>query len=61
MSGRRPHPGPHSFDGVIWVWRYLDGPFWRELFIDIDPGGTVRGYSTGDENMPDPFTPRAAP
>ena len=48
----------HSFHGDVWVWRYLDGPTWRLLFIDIDPEGRVRGYSSGDENLPDPPEPR---
>ena len=43
----------HNFKGQIWVWRYLDGPTWRLLFIDIDPEGAVRGWSTGDENVAD--------
>lgn len=46
--------GVHNFDGEIWVWRYLDGPTWRLLFIDVDRAGIVRGWSNGDENMPDP-------
>jgi len=40
----------HNFDGKIWVWRYNDvmyGP--RLLYIDIDPGGIVRGYSLADD------------
>lgn len=48
----------HRFDGDIWVWRYLDGPTWRLLFIDIDRAGVVRGWSVGDENLPDPPEPR---
>ena len=48
----------HSFHGDVWVWRYLDGPTWRLLFIDVDPEGRVRGYSSGDENLPDPPEPR---
>jgi hypothetical protein len=40
----------HNFDGMIWVWRYLDGQTWRLLFIDIDPDGVVRGWSNGDED-----------
>ena len=48
----------HNFDGVIWVWRYADGPVWRLLYIDIDHGGVVRGYSVGDESLPDPPDPR---
>ena len=47
----------HNFNGRIWVWRYADGPIWRLLFIDIDPQGIVRGYSVGDEPMPDPPDP----
>lgn len=47
-----------NFDGDIWVWRYLTGPTWRLLFIDIDPGGVVRGWSTGDEPLSDPPVPR---
>lgn len=39
----------HSFEGAIWVWRYENGPFPRLLYIDIDPAGVVRGYSSGDE------------
>ncbi len=50
--------GVHNFDGDIWVWRYLQGPTWRLLFIDIDRSGVVRGWSTGDENLPDPPEPR---
>ena len=49
--------GVHSFDGDIWVWRYLDGPTWRLLFIDIDRAGVVRGWSNGDEDLPDPPDP----
>jgi len=45
--------GAHNFNGIIWVWRYLDGQTWRLLFIDIDPGGVVRGWSNGDEDMPE--------
>lgn len=45
--------GVHNFKGEIWVWRYADGPTWRLLFIDIDPQGTVRGWSAGDEPLPD--------
>ena len=45
--------GVHNFRGEIWVWRYADGPTWRLLFIDIDPQGTVRGWSAGDEPLPD--------
>jgi hypothetical protein len=40
----------HNFDGQIWVWHYADliaGA--RLLYIDIDRGGIVRGYSTADE------------
>ena len=48
----------HNFDGDIWVWRYLDGPTWRLLYIDIDRAGVVRGWSSGDENLPDPPEPR---
>lgn len=48
----------HNFDGQIWVWRYLQGPWWRLLFIDIDPDGVVRGWSLGDEDLPDPPEPR---
>ena len=48
----------HNFDGDIWVWRYLDGPTWRLLYIDIDRAGVVRGWSNGDENLPDPPEPR---
>lgn len=44
----------HNFNGPIWVYRYLEGPIWRLLFIDIDPQGVVRSWSVGDENMPDP-------
>ena len=50
--------GVHNFDGVIWVWRYADGPVWRLLYIDIDPSGVVRHYSVGDESLPDPPDPR---
>ena len=46
--------GVHNFVGQIWVWRFLEGPVWRLLFIDVDPGGVVRNWSAGDENMPDP-------
>lgn len=45
--------GVHSFEGDVWVWRYLDGPTWRLLFIDIDRAGIVRGWSNGDEDLPD--------
>lgn len=48
----------HNFQGDIWVWRYADGPVWRLLYIDIDPAGLVRGWSLGDENLPDPPEPR---
>ena len=44
----------HNFKGQIWVWRYLEGPTWRLLFIDIDRAGVVRGWSNGDEDLPDP-------
>ena len=50
--------GVHNFKGAIWVWRYADGPVWRLLYIDIDPGGVVRHYSVGDESLPDPPDPR---
>ena len=50
--------GVHNFDGVIWVWRYADGPVWRLLYIDVDRGGVVRHYSVGDEPLPDPPDPR---
>lgn len=50
--------GVHNFDGDIWIWRYLEGPTWRLLYIDIDRGGVVRDWSTGDENLPDPPDPR---
>ena len=46
--------GVHNFDGTIWLWRYTDGPTWRLLFIDIDRAGVVRGWSNGDEALPDP-------
>lgn len=46
--------GTHGFDGEVWVWRYLQGPFWRLLYIDIDRGGIVRSWATGDEILPDP-------
>ena len=46
--------GVHNFDGTIWIWRYADGPTWRLLFIDIDRAGVVRGWSNGDEDLPDP-------
>lgn len=49
--------GVHNFKGRIWVWRYADGPTWRLLFIDVDPQGIVRGYSVGDEPMPEPHEP----
>ena len=49
--------GVHNFKGRIWVWRYANGPVWRLLFIDVDPDGVVRGYSVGDEPMPEPFDP----
>ena len=45
--------GVHNFVGTIWVWRYVDGTTWRLLFIDIDPGGVVRNWSNGDEDLPD--------
>ena len=48
----------HNFKGQIWVWRYLEGPTWRLLFIDIDPAGVVRGWSTGDENVADEIQTR---
>ena len=50
--------GVHNFDGDIWLWRYIDGTTWRLLFIDIDRSGVVRGWSNGDENLPDPPDPR---
>lgn len=50
--------GVHNFDGSIWVWRYIDGVTWRLLFIDIDRAGVVRGWSSGDEPLPDPPDPR---
>ena len=50
--------GVHNFEGVIWVWRYADGPVWRLLYIDVDRGGVVRHYSVGDEPLPDPPDPR---
>lgn len=43
----------HNFDGIIWVYRYTNGPTWRLLYIDIDPAGIVQGWSEGDENLPD--------
>ena len=48
----------HNFDGDVWLWRYADGPVWRLLYLDIDRAGVVRGWSTGDENLPDPPDPR---
>ena len=45
--------GVHNFDGDIWLWRYADGPVWRLLHIDIDRSGVVRGWSSGDEPLPD--------
>jgi hypothetical protein len=45
--------GVRNFVGDIWVWRYVDGQTWRLLFIDIDPDGLVRGWSVGDEPLPD--------
>ncbi len=50
--------GVHNFDGDVWVWRYTDGPTWRLLFIDIDRAGVVRGWSNGDEDLPDLPEPR---
>ena len=50
--------GVHNFQGDVWVWRYLDGPIWRLLYIDIDRAGVVRGWSNGDEDLPDPPDPR---
>lgn len=50
--------GVHKFQGDVWVWRYLDGPIWRLLYIDIDRAGVVRGWSNGDEDLPDPPDPR---
>lgn len=47
----------HNFNGKVWVWRYLYGVTWRLLFIDIDPQGLVRGYSLGDEPLPEPRDP----
>lgn len=49
--------GVHNFQGQVWVWRYLDGITWRLLFIDVDPQGIVRGYSVGDEPLPEPRDP----
>jgi hypothetical protein len=43
----------HNFNGVIWVYRYANGPTWRLLYIDIDPSGIVQSWSEGDENLPD--------
>ncbi len=48
----------HNFDGEIWLWRYISGVTWRLLFIDVDPAGIVRGWSVGDEYLPDPPDPR---
>jgi hypothetical protein len=42
----------HNFDGQFWVWRYYDimvGP--RLLYIDVDRGGVVRGFSAVDERL----------
>ncbi|MDR0458157.1 MAG: hypothetical protein LBH10_03900 [Burkholderiaceae bacterium] len=42
----------HNFDGQIWVWRYYDPlaePY--RLYIDVDRGNIVRGYSTVDESL----------
>lgn len=50
--------GVRNFDGEIWVWRYLSGVTWRLLFIDIDRAGIVRGWSVGDEYLPDLPEPR---
>lgn len=44
----------HGSDSDIWVWRYTNGPFWRLLFIDLDPQGMVREYSLGDEHIDPP-------
>jgi hypothetical protein len=41
-----------NFDGLIFVWRYDDvlaEPYL--LYIDVDRGGIVRGYSTVDERL----------
>ena len=46
--------GVANFAGTIWAWRYVWGTTWRELFIDIDPGGIVRGFSRGDLDLPEP-------
>ncbi|TAN12729.1 MAG: hypothetical protein EPN34_03800 [Burkholderiaceae bacterium] len=43
----------HNFNGIIWVYRYTNGPTWRLLYIDIDPAGIVQSYSEGDQNLPD--------
>jgi hypothetical protein len=45
--------GVHNFKGTIWVWRYIYGQTWRLLYIDVDPSGVVRGWSNGDEDLPD--------
>jgi hypothetical protein len=44
--------GVNNFRGDILVWRYVDGQTWRLLFIDVDPAGVVRGWSVGDEPLP---------
>ena len=41
-----------NFKGEIWIWRYLDPlaqPY--QLYINIDRGNVVRGYSTVDEHL----------
>jgi hypothetical protein len=43
-----------NFKGQVWVWPYydiIDGQ--RLLYINVDRGGIVRGYSTVDESLVD--------
>lgn len=46
--------GTYNFKGVIWVWRYENGPYPRLLYIDLAPDGVVQGYTLGDEYLDPP-------
>ncbi len=42
----------------VWSWRYQEAGFWRWLHVSLDPQtGTVRDWSTADEELPDSATP----
>lgn len=46
--------GVANFEGIIWAWRYTNGAVLRELTIDIDTGGIVRGWTSSIVHPPEP-------